>query len=216
MGFFYILTHLNNPQNIITMKHINFFALGLLALTFLACNTEELSIDNSETNSNNPNFRISESNFTLAARASTSDPCMVTNLIAGQHYTAGRVEVGSDGVDLSVTYFTDPGWTISETHMSIGNCDEQSIPTTGSGNPKIGHFEQSSSHSTGVNVVTYYIDLSVLDNNYCFAAHAKVQGPSGNESAWAEGPSFSGNSWAMFVEALLTDCNVDDSGNNKD
>lgn len=196
-----------NPLNLINMKQITFLALVVLTLTFLGCSKEQLSNGAHENSIKDPNFRVVE--ISGNARTSYSEPCATTNLIAGQNHIAGVVEIDSDGVSLSITYITDPGWTIDATHLSIGDCGVQEIPTTGSGNPKIGHFEHSTTHNTGVNEVTYYIDLAALNNNYCFAAHAEVTGPNSQETAWAEGPSFDGNSWAMYVEAFLSDCDVD-------
>ena len=113
-----------------------------------------------------------------------------------------------DGENLIITYTTNGDWTIDATHLSIGGCDDGSIPTTGSGNPKIGKFEYHSTHSDGVNQVTYTISLDTILDEYCFAAHAEVTGPTGGETAWAEGTEFPGNSWAMFVEANLSDCDI--------
>ena len=93
--------------------------------------------------------------------------------------------------------------------MSIGNCEDQAIPTTGSGNPKVGKFEHSTSHSEGVNEVIYRINKEAISDVYCFAAHAVVNGPTGEETAWAEGTPFSGENWAMYVEALLSDCDIE-------
>ncbi len=181
----------------------------LLALIFTGCSTEQQDIELATAKT--PNFRViefSKSNF--HSRASYDEPCMTTNLIAGQHHVAGIVSVDSDGVNLIITYNVSKDWTIDATHLSIGDCNSQDIPTTGSGNPKIGHFEHSTNHSTGVTEVVYYLDLSVLDESYCFAAHAEVSGPDGEETAWAEGTSFEGNSWAMYVEAYLSDCDIDE------
>lgn len=192
------------------MKNITFLAVSLLALICFSCSTEDITI---EKTSKSPNFRVvSNSVNNSSFRSSLDEPCMTTNLIAGQNHVAGTVSVDNDGVDLIITYETNDDWTIGATHLSIGNCDDQSIPTTGSGNPKIGHFEHSSNHSNGVNEVTYYISLDALDENYCFAAHAEVSGPTGGETAWAEGLGFEGRSWAMYVEALLSDCEVDGEG----
>jgi len=87
------------------------------------------------------------------------------------------------------------------------------MPTNGSGNPMIGHFEHSESHSEGTTEVVYLIDLDALEEYFCFAAHAEVTGPTGGETAWAEGTEFEGNSWAMFVEAQLSDCPAEDTDN---
>lgn len=193
---------------------ITVMSLGLLI--FFGCTFENLE---EETLSQDPNFRVTEAfrktkkGISSMSRASLEEPCMTTNLIAGQHHIAGTITVDTDAEDLIITYTTNEDWTIKATHMSIGNCEDQSIPTTGSGNPKVGKFEHHTTHSDGVNEVIYRINKQALNNEYCFAAHAEVTGPTGGETAWAEGTPFDGNSWAMFVEALLSDCDVDgDSG----
>lgn len=55
-------------------------------------------------------------------------------------------------------------------------------------------------------------NAGVIDQEFCLAAHAEVSGPTGGETAWAEGPSFEGNSWAMFVEGLMGGCTASDTG----
>ncbi|RAJ12108.1 hypothetical protein [Olleya aquimaris] len=200
------------------MKNVSLISFVLLTLLFAtSCETEKVNsnaVSNFETA--NPNFRVTSGNASISNyRATYDDPCMTTNLIAGQHHIAGTVTVDFDGQDLIITYATNQDWSIEGTHLSIGNCDDRSIPTTGSGNPKIGHFEHSTTHSQDVSTVSYYIDASVLSENYCFAAHAEVNGPTGGETAWAEGLDFDGNNWAMYVEGLLSDCNIDDDGSDR-
>ena len=137
----------------------------------------------------------------------TMQVCESINLIAGQNYTAGMVEVRRDGDELIITYITSGEWTISETHLSIVNCETEFIPTTGSGNPKIGQFELSGTHDD-VQKVVYIVNLedAQIDDVYCMAAHAVVDGDGRSETAWGEGMNFDGNSWAMFVENNLSDC----------
>lgn len=192
--------------------------LSAIILVLFSCSSESITNNNQEELRLNPNFRVSEFVKTgnNMSRASLDEPCMTTNLIAGQNHIAGTVSVDVDGDNLIITYSTNSDWSIDATHLSIGNCAEQTIPTTGSGNPKIGHFEHSTNHSSGVNEVVYMIDKSALDENYCFAAHAEVVGPTGGETAWAEGPEFDGNSWAMYVEALLSDCDVEGEKEGED
>ena len=189
------------------MKKSIFLFSALILLILSSCSTEKIT-DESNLDAN---FRVTEAiiDGSLFSRASLDDPCYTTNLIAGQNYIAGTVTVDLDGTDLVITYTTNGDWTIDATHMSIGNCEDQTIPTTGSGNPKVGKFEHSTSHSDGINEVVYRIDSSVLNDSYCFAAHAEVSGPTGGETAWAEGVGFDGNSWAMYVEALLSYCDVE-------
>ena len=187
------------------MKKITLIAAMLCTLMFFTCNTEELDQDlNAEAN-----FRVYES-VNADKKTSTVNPCMTINLIAGENNIVGRVEVNTKGQDLQITYTMDRDWTIQATHMSIGNCDEQWVPTKGSGNPKVGRFEHSSSHSKGVTQVIYLIDSSVLNEAYCFAAHAEVSGPTGGETAWVEGLDFGKNNRAMYKEAFLSDCALDD------
>jgi hypothetical protein len=188
------------------MKKNTFIVSALLLTAFMSCETETMT---QEQTSSDPNFRISESiNNNMFSRETLDDPCMTVNLKAGQNHIAGTVTVDKDGENLIIIYSTNEDWTIGSTHLSIGNCDEQWVPTTGSGNPKVGRFEHSEPHSAGTNEVVYMISLEVLNENYCFAAHAEVQGATGGETAWAEGTDFGGNNWAMYVEALLSDCDV--------
>jgi hypothetical protein len=198
------------------MKKITVLISALLLISFFSCNTESI---NDEKITQDPNFRVFEAKVKKkgsisSLRMSLDEPCMSTNLIAGQNYIAGTVTVDTDGENLIITYTTNEEWTIDATHLSIGDCGEQSIPTTGSGNPKVGKFAHSTTHSEGVNEVTYLIDLSVAneEGDFCFAAHAEVTGPEGEETAWAEGTPFDGKSWAMYVEANTSDCDIVDDG----
>ena len=194
------------------MRKFTFLAVMLLTLTLLNCNLDETS--NLETQT--PNFRVTENTVQEGfLRSSLDEPCTTVTLIAGQHHEAGQVTIDSDGENLIITYSTNPDWTIDLTHLSIGNCNEQWIPTTGSGNPKIGQFEHTEPHTQGTNEVTYLINLDALNEAYCFAAHAEVTGPNGGETAWAEGFNFEGNSWAMYVEAFLSDCEVEEEDGTK-
>ena len=182
------------------MKKLTLIFFGIIAMTFISCDIE--SIENTALESLDSQTIIENSvDITILGEA-----CVTVNLIAGQHHVAGDVTVYNDGENLIIVYTSNNDWTIDLTHLSVGNCDEDWVPLTGSGNPKIGRFEFTEPYSVSDHEVVYLINLEDLNENYCFAAHAEVQGPTGGETAWAEGPSFSGNSWAMFVEALLSDC----------
>lgn len=211
---FIMFTMILTP-NLKIMKQITYLLSALFLVVFASCETENI-IESSQS-LKNPNFRVTDATVdNTANRASLDEPCMTVNLIAGQNHIAGVVTVDTDGENLIITYSTNDDWTIDLTHLSIGNCDEQWVPTTGSGNPKVGHFEHTEPHSTGTNEVVYMISLEALNNEYCFAAHAEVDGPTGGETAWAEGTDFDGNNWAMYVEALLSDCEVDGDGGDVD
>ena len=186
------------------MKKLTLIIFGILAMTFISCEIESIEDTTLKSQDSQTNIELSVDLENLG------EACVTVNLIAGQHHVAGDITVYNDGENLIIVYTTNDDWTIDLTHLSIGNCDEDWVPLTGSGNPKVGRFEYTEPYSVSDHEVVYVIPLADLDNNYCFAAHAEVQGPTGGETAWGEGPAFSGNSWAMYVEALLSDC---DGGN---
>ena len=208
------------------MKKFTFFIL-LLALSFnFSCSKDNLN-DNSESNETF-NFTVTENTVNnLFSRATADDSCTIVELIAGQNMIAGTVEVTDINSEyIEIKFITNEDWNIDLTHLSLGNCDDQWVPTTGSGNPKVGKFEHTEPHSIGINEVVYQIGIENLDldlnteetvGNYCFAAHAEVSSASsgGGETAWGKGTGFDGNNWAMYVEANVSDCDVDDtpSGN---
>lgn len=142
------------------------------------------------------------------------DHCVYTQLMAGQHHVAGSVTADIEGDNLVITFTATGDWTLGTTHLSIGNCDEDWAPLNGGGNPQIGQFEYTEPYSSGPQEVVYVIPLARLDDHYCFAAHAEVQGLEGGETAWAQGSQFDGNGWAMFVESYLSDCTPDDGGDD--
>jgi len=192
------------PQILIIMKNLKLLSTFFMACLVLTCSNEN-SLESGSIEIKDPNFRVTE-NVVENSSSTLNEQCITVNLIAGQHHIAGTVSVNNDGENLVITYSSNSDWTIGLTHLSIGNCDELLEQTTGSGNPQIGHFEHSEEHSDGTNEVVYMISLDALDEYYCFAAHAEVYGPSGEETAWAEGSEFEGNSWAMYVESQLSDC----------
>ena len=178
------------PQILFIMKTP--ILLVLVLLIFSSCSVEDISNEELEQNSN--------------FDRSYYKTCLTTRLMAGQHQEAGLVTVGTDGLNILITYTTYRNWTIDATHLSIGSCDDGSIPTNNSGNPQIGQFEYSETHEDGTHKVTYSISKKSLPTNFCFAAHAEVSGPTRSETAWAEGFDFGGDSWAMYVEATQKNC----------
>lgn len=185
-----------NPKFKLIMRFFkNLFIITLL-FTFFNCNTEEI-------------FNENESNSFSTERTIEVSPCLEFNLIAAQNIVVGTVSVYHDKTNIIIRYETIEDWGIEETHLSVGNNGEASFSTTGSGNPKIGKFEYSSSHDELVNVVDFYISKESINEIYYFAAHAVVVDSNGtNETAWAEGENFSGSNWAMFVEARLSACDA--------
>ena len=188
--------------------------------TLFSCNIE--NVENNESLINNESLakKKESKDFTVThtndnTLEDSEEHCKTVNLIAGQNHIAGTVTVDVEGDNLIITYTTNDDWTLDATHLSITNCEEGSFPSTNSGNPKIGKFEYSSTHDTSVNQVIYTIPLDDVTEEFCFAAHAEVSGETG-ETAWAEGSDFGGNSWAMFVEATLSECDTDDDGGGDD
>ena len=145
------------------------------------------------------------------------DCFLETNLIAGQFYDVGQVFVTHDESFLYVSYHvTEPGWCLTETHLHVAT-SLAGIPMTKSGNPKVGNFEYSGYHNCAEEY-TYTIPLAWAPGaELVIAAHAVVHHSegdnpqrssfvsSGNETAWAEGTSFPGNNWAMYVNFTLCD-----------
>ncbi len=194
------------------MKKNIFLAFLCLISIFFGCNVEKLQEEqqivlDKKSKIKNNNVEVTESNNTTSN--DTEEHCKTVNLIAGQNHIAGTVTIDIEGDHLIVTYTTNSDWNIDATHLHITSCENNGFPTTGSNNPKVGNFEYSSTHESGITEVVYAISLSDVTEEFCFAAHAEVNGPS-EETAWAEGEEFGGNSWAMFVEANLTDCEEDD------
>lgn len=132
-----------------------------------------------------------------------------TDLIAGQNILVGTVDVTYDSGNstITVTYTTTGGWTLEESHLWVGECAER--PSNNPGNPLIGQFPYSEEH-TGETTYSYILDMTTenLDTIGCVAAHAVVNGSNGeNETAWADGLAYGGNSWAMYFEYDFSTCN---------
>tara|TARA_R110001583_G_scaffold68954_7_gene195808 strand:- start:2228 stop:2827 length:600 start_codon:yes stop_codon:yes gene_type:complete len=183
-----------------------------------SCHKEVMNEVNANKDNNNITLdakkvetEVTVSETTTSTTVDDGTHCVTTRLMAGQHYEAGIITVDVVGNQLAIIYTTNNDWAINATHLSIVDCQTESFPITNSGNPKVGNFEYSSTHSDGTHEVTYYIDLSEVPENYCFAAHAEVTGPTGGQTAWGEGTGFDGNSWAMFVEGILSDCTGGDN-----
>ncbi len=89
----------HNLHNYYIMKKITVLISALLLISFFSCNTESI---NDEKITQDPNFRVFEAKVKKKGsvnglRTSLDEPCMTTNLIAGQNYIAGTVTVDIDG-----------------------------------------------------------------------------------------------------------------------
>jgi len=200
------------------MKKFTLLVASLVAVTFLSCNLEPIS--ELETSLNATAGKKAKKKIVVdepPVDLNDDTYCTVVRLMAGQHYEAGIVTVDNDGENLIITYSTNGDWMIYATHLDITDCSEGSFPMTNAGNPQVGHFAYNDTFEGGVTEVVYTIPLSEVSETYCFAAHAEVFGPTGGETAWGEGKDFGGRSWAMYVEANLSDCpDPDDNGGGGD
>lgn len=137
--------------------------------------------------------------------------CLKINLIAGQNHLAVTVAVHVVGDNFIITYTTTEDWLLYSTHLSINNCKDNDFPMTSSENPKVGRFEYSTDNNEGVNQVVYTIEgVNEFEDRFCIAAHAEVVGPTGAESAWAEGERFPGKNWTIYFEGSILDCDLED------
>lgn len=114
---------------------------------------------------------------------------VTVDLIAGQHYHVGEVEVIIEGEFMYVIYSTYPGSYLTETHLHIGS-DPDDFPLVGSNNPQVGRFMYKEAHDF-VTEYTYKIPaeyLPGLDNGDCYhiAAHAVVNSGDDNLESFSE------------------------------
>jgi hypothetical protein len=127
------------------------------------------------------------------------------DLIAGQHTVAGEVCIINDADTLFVTYTTNDGWVLNQTHLHFGN-SLADFPLNRPGNPQIGHFAHSNSHSPGVTEFTYEAPLGDLDGEIVIGAYAAVSNADvgTSEAAWGNGQRFvdQGN-WAMYFKYTI-------------
>ncbi len=192
------------------MKNFYYLAVVLFSIMITSCSVDHTNetLTITEAEKQNLNDLFDRSSF--GEDEEEDESCITVNLIAGQNHVAGTVTVDIIDGNFVITYSTNEDWLIYGTHLSINNCENDDFPTTGSGNPKVGHFEYSTDSDSGVTEVVYIIDASDFEDRFCFAAHANVTGPTGGESAWAEGEDFPGKNWAMYVEGSILDCDTED------
>lgn len=141
----------------------------------------------------------------------------IHSLIAARHDTIGTVNYSMEMVDgvpsFVVTYQTNTGYTMSETHNFAGLKAKQIpgksypiMPLNKPGSPKIGQFYNSNTYSTWVNTKTYVMPLTSLptqeEGGFVVASHAIVHGPNNyTETAWAWSPGstkFTDKDWGWY------------------
>ena len=176
--------------------------LMAFTLIFVSCDTDkEEYVD----------LQTKDFNVTAKVQGKSTPPatCAEAQIMAGQHYVAGKLYVSLGKNTLLVTYMTVDGWVIDETHMFIG--DREDIPTNGGGMPRIGHFPYKATHDFGTNEVTYSIPLSEVPDCFTVAAHAVVSKVDdsgtviGNETAWSQGERI-GRNWSMATDFCKSGC----------
>jgi len=181
----------------------SFVLLFITATILISCTKDSNQQETLFKESSLPeNSRHSDENSIL-------DPCLEVDLFAGQFHDAGNVIVNVDNGILTVTYETEGDWELDATHLYVGACN--AIPVNRKGNPKIGRFPYKENHPDGTTSVVYSIDVSNLPNCICIAAHAVVSidapgTPNQVETAWGDGTTFPGGSWAMYFDFCLDQC----------
>ncbi len=138
--------------------------------------------------------------LSIGAGATTVD------LLAGQFYNAGFVEVFANEEMLTIYIFTDNGWALDETHIYVGTvAPKKSAP---------GQFPYKHEDLGNALFDVYEISLSDYDvvcgNELFIAVHAVVKGIDneyGEETAWGAGDFIRADkNWAMyFTEAIECD-----------
>lgn len=126
------------------------------------------------------------------------------SLIAGQTIDAGTVTVTNDNDFIYVTYETANGYTLTQTHLYVGDC--ALIPVNSQGNPIPGHFPYSSTHNNATSY-TYQVPIAAIATGSCgcIAAHAVVVklDENGNiidqQTGWGNGTRINplGGNWGM-------------------
>jgi len=149
----------------------------------------------------------------------------IGDLVAGQNEVVGNVKAWYADGKLCIRYnITDPCWLLLETHWEVSIEGKPSFPVTKKGNPKIGDFSYGddtlgtfvegnpeddppteNSYTGGVDFYEECIPVNKISgveygDDICIAAHASMVNKCEirEETAWAFGTPFDGNSWATY------------------
>lgn len=142
------------------------------------------------------------------------DEIETTILYAGQDIDVGFVHISNSEKELFVRYdLSQTNWSLNETHLYVGNQDD--IPYTSSGNPKIGNFQYHATQDNSDNKsYLYSIPLEDLDECFIIIAHAVVSDSDKNqgaETAFGYGKhEFPGNRWGWYLDYCQQECEDDD------
>jgi hypothetical protein len=187
--------------DLVNLKQTNMKAkitlLALVLTALIAC-----SKDDAESNSSFENFTIPLPGQVDDGISGTGeDELYADDLIAGQNNDAGSITVTVVDGYVVVTYQTEDDWVIDDiTHLYIGAFED--LPTTNSGNPKVGQFPYNATHAAGTTTVTVIGPEIAVGECVYIAAHAEVTNTANgqHETAWGNGTPIGGNSWAMGFE----------------
>lgn len=154
--------------------------LGILAATALACSGADGSssydmASPSEATAASQAGAESESTSSSSQALVTiaGDACVV--LYAGQTINAGSVCASIEGENVKVTYTTTNGWELTEAHLWAG-ATIATIPSTPSGNPKVGHFPYTSGALTPTTTYSFAVPLSTFGLSSAMTACGAGQG----------------------------------------
>ncbi|MBT8316572.1 MAG: hypothetical protein HKP59_03005 [Lutibacter sp.] len=195
------------------MKKIILLAIFLLSISYSCQTNDEFEI----LEANSFEFSVSTNDFTDLNFRNSETACFTTPLIAGQNYTAGRIDVeivNEDGTNyVYISYITNDEWIIKLTHLYAG--DREGIPETKKGNPKPGVFEKRMDYEANIISkfeVEYKIPAEAFEECFYIAAHSEVERIDDKgvviqrETGWGQGEGFEGDSWAMYFEFCKNLC----------
>jgi hypothetical protein len=169
----------------------NYYLAGAFALLLFSCTKETLNEENAAL------VPKSEIIFNRETGDTSCIPASVTvALLAGQTINAGNVTVTNDGINLTVAYNAQNGWSVSGIHLYVGPYAD--APQNNGGNPVPGKFPYKEVFNPYVSGYVKQIPLSTLPDCFIIAAHAVVRKNGGSETAWSEGLGFPGNNWGMY------------------
>ena len=174
------------------------FAISLVI--FYSCST-----DKEDLTEDSANFEVVIPGNIDDTGIGTDGDLYTDDLVAGQYYDSGVVNVTQLNDNLVITYATEGDWQLDATHLYIGELED--LPLNGAGNPMVGTFEHQGIHPAGTTLVIYTVPAPLPGECIVIAAHAEVTNNiSGiEETAWAAGFQISENesSWAMGFEVCL-------------
>lgn len=189
------------------MNYLNRLLLCVLTVSLLciSCNQEEAITPASDPD---------QSTISNPSTTTSTDPCgtaLTSTFYAGQNIAVGTVTISNNATNLTVTITTQGGWVMGQTHVYVGSL--ANMPSTPNGNPKIGNFPSSTTHSPMVTTYSYTYDLSTLDSCFIVATHAEVHLLDVNgdiiqsETAWANDTQLNtSGSWAGYMSYCIQEC----------